>query len=711
MKITGKNIFAAENSTHFLVNHVVPTLFKGAVSANLMVIGTALILSYLLYDHGSEHVIYWLVTITAISIARLFVFYLYNNKSQLSNSEQLLNVYTFITLLLGICWGATVLLIPDGDAGALMGPVVLSVFTAVFVATLILLSIYLKAYFYNTLPIFFGAIYYGATNPTILNLSLLFIVACITALCYVTAIKMNKSTFSQSSLQERNDGLITNLKHEVKQREKAQIKLVENKRSLENHVINRTEQLLTTNDRLEMEINKRKIVEQSLYHIKHSDPLTNLPNLLLFNSFLMQKQEHAVGDGPAYAVLIVDIKQFDEINKMHGFEVGNNVLKTVGQTLKFIDASAQIARYNNDRFLILLDIHSKSDLTEYSNKVLSLLKDLQIAHQAFPLSAHIGASIYSVNKKTKKDDIIAQADLALANAKATDRNFCLYDLEGENINSPINFIDELKVAIETNQLYFSYQPVISLKTNQVTSFESLLRWQHDAFGDVSPDKIISIAKDAGLLYKIDEFALRNACSQMAIWQAQHLNIKKIAVNFSGCTESLSNIIDNISHILLDTGCKGQWIEIEISEEFIIQASDESLKQIHFLKQLGFSFTVDNFGSGYTSFFKFQQLPINAIKINQILLGQLLETDTTSLDRMLNSIKSISQSFGLLLIVKGIESKEDEKVFKNYGYDFAQGNLYSKPVNVVDVPGFVRGYPVKNINNINSGNIMLLAQKS
>ena len=678
------------NSALDLTSHIVSVLINNALPANMMVIITAIFISAIFFLY-TTNIIFWLIIVLALSASRLGVYYIYNYRSHSYSDEQLLNAYTYLTLLLGISFAAIVVWIPSGNTGNIIVPLVFQTLSIVYIAATTILSIHLRAFFYYIIPASISAAWYVALNPSIINLFLLLLMFGIGLFSAIAAIKINKATLKELSLQEKNKGLISNLKSEVKQREKAQIELVENRRLLEGLVKTRTEQLLNINNRLDMEISKRNDIEQSLRHITYTDPLTNLPNHLTFTVRLNQKQESAKKDGLDYAVLIVDIKRFTDINKNYGFEMGNHVLKAVGNVLLKIITSATISRYNADRFIILLEnIDSEIEVTEYCKNIISKLKYIEVAHHVLSLNARIGASV-CCNYKNDNHDLVAQAEHALTEAKTRNINFCLYSHEDINMGSSINYIDELNVAIDTNQLFFCYQPIISLKSNQVTSLEALLRWQHDIFGVVSPEKILSIAKDADILYKIDEYALKNACKQIAIWRAHNLDLKKITVNFSGSSKSLENIVKNISRILLDTNSNGKWIEIEISEDFIVQASDESIKQIHFLKQMGFSFTVDNFGSGYTSFFKFQQLPINAIKINQILLGQLLETNTADLDRMLKIIKSISHGFDLLLIIKGIETKEDEVAFNHYGYDLAQGDFYSKPLSVNDVPDFVQQY--------------------
>lgn len=688
-----KKIVTDAIPSHDLTSHIVSALLKNALPANIMVLIGAVFLSVVISLYSNINVIYWFIIVLALTALRLGVYYLYMHHPHSYSDEQLLNAYTYLTLLLGICLAAVVALIPDGNAANIVTPLVFQTLSIIYIAAISILSIHLRAFFYYIIPVTIGAAWYVSLYPSMINTFLLLLMFSIGLFSTIAAIKMNRATLMQLSLQEKNKGLISNLKSEVNQREKAQIELVENRRLLEDRVKTRTEQLLNTNNRLDMEISKRKDIEQSLHHITYTDPLTNLPNHLTFTARLNQIQESTKKEGVDYAVLIVDIKGFTDINKNYGFEMGNQILKTVSKVLSTILTSASISRYSGDRFIVLLEnINSENNVTEYCKKIISKLKDIQVAHHTLSLSARIGVSICCIYKNDNHD-LIAQAEHALTEAKTRNINFCLYSHEDINMSSSMmNYIDELNAAIDTNQLFFCYQPIISLKSNQVTSLEALLRWQHDIFGVIGPEKILSIAKDADILYKIDEYALKSACQQIAIWRAHNLDLKKITVNFSGSSKSLANIVKNISRILLDTNSNGKWIEIEISEDFIVQASDESIKQIHFLKQMGFSFTVDNFGSGYTSFFKFQQLPINAIKINQILLGQLLQTSEKGLDRMLNSIKSISHGFGLLLIIKGIETKEDEAAFNRYGYDLAQGNFYSKPLSVDEVPDFVKQYP-------------------
>lgn len=700
MKITRKDFFSDNLTARFISDHVTPIIFKTAPAANLIVIFTATLLTSIFYYSGSRVIPYWLVAMLSLTGIRLVIVFLSKHNDYKYNGIKALNIYTITTLLLGITWGSIVFIIPTTNNEVITSAIVYLALGTVFTAAIPILSIHLKAYFLYTMPVLLGGIYHAFTTPTLLNLTATLALTCIALFSIVVTIKMNKTTIKNIESSETTKALISNLKSEVKNRERAQIELVEYKSLLEERVKNRTEQLLIMNSKLDMEVNKRKHIEQSMHHIAHNDPLTNLPNKLFFNACLERAQTRALHDRQLIALLLIDIDDFNTTNKDYGYEAGNKVLKAVGEQLSGLLKDATVARYNNDQFIVLLDRMVNPDAVSYLCKQISLLvKYVKAGRHIISLSFSIGASISS-NDSRENDNLLTHAERALQKSKSTggDR-YSIYDATDEDMNYAINYIDELNIALDKQQLYMVFQPIISLKNHTIVSFEALLRWRHAAFGDVSPEKMLAIAYENNIIHKIDEYVFHEACMQMANWQRRGLNIKKIVINFSGCAQSLEYLVTNMQRLLDETGCKGKWIEMEITEEFIVQASDESFRHILLLKEMGLSFTVDDFGSAYTSFFRFQQLPINAIKVSQILLGQLLDSDVTGLDKMLKAIQAVGESFSLKLIVKGIENHIQERSFIKYNYDFAQGNLYSKPLNVHEVPRYIKHFPEYSKNHL------------
>lgn len=240
-------------------------------------------------------------------------------------------------------------------------------------------------------------------------------------------------------------------------------------------------------------------------------------------------------------------------------------------------------------------------------------------------------------------------------------------------------LEDLLISIDNNQLQLLYQPIVSLKNNKIYFSEAFIYLQHPTLGDVHAEKLFVIAKNNNFLYKLESLILEKACTQIASWKNYLPDLKYITVKLSGESSSLNYIAENVTSTLHDTKCKGEWINIQLSENIVMNASKIDLYNIDKLKKHGFSFTIDDFAAGNISFFKLESFPALTIKVNNKSLSNFIPSDKKALQRLFCSIEAISHDFNHQLIINGIESKEQEKMFKDYKYDFAQGEHYSKPV--------------------------------
>jgi EAL domain-containing protein (putative c-di-GMP-specific phosphodiesterase class I) len=247
------------------------------------------------------------------------------------------------------------------------------------------------------------------------------------------------------------------------------------------------------------------------------------------------------------------------------------------------------------------------------------------------------------------------------------------------INEESYSLDEFLISIENDQLQLLYQPIVSLKNNKIYFAEASIFLQHPTLGDLHADRLFSIAKKNNYLYKLDSVILERACAQIVLWKKKLPDLENITIRLSGETSSLNYIAENITSTLYDAKCKGEWINIQLSENIVMNASKMDLYNIDKLKKHGILFTIENFAAGNISFIKLESFPSLTIKVNYNSLNNFIHSNKKTLRRLFCSIETISHDFNHKLIINGIDSKEKEKMFKDYKYDFAQGEHYSNPV--------------------------------
>lgn len=240
-------------------------------------------------------------------------------------------------------------------------------------------------------------------------------------------------------------------------------------------------------------------------------------------------------------------------------------------------------------------------------------------------------------------------------------------------------LEDFLISIDNNQLQLLYQPIVSLRNNKIYFAEAFIHLQHQTLGDMHADRLFTLAKNNNFLYKLDSLILDRACAQIASWKNKLPDLRHITVKLSGESTSLNYLAENITSTLLDTKCKGEWINIQLSEDIVMNASKIDLYNIDKLKKHGFSFTIDDFAAGNISFFKLEKFPALSIKVNYKTLSNFISSDKNSLQKLFCSIEAVSHDFNHQLIINGIESNKLERMFKKYKYDFAQGDHYSKPV--------------------------------
>ena len=429
------------------------------------------------------------------------------------------------------------------------------------------------------------------------------------------------------------------------------------------------------------DISSLKHAQANLDHQAHHDPLTGLPNRMLFEARLHAALEDARLDKRMDAVLFIDLDRFKHINDSLGHPVGDQLLKSIATRLKsHLRDIDTVARLGGDEFIILLPgLQQDDDAELVANKLLDCFSlPFQFDEQELFISASIGISRYPDDG----DDVatlVKNADAAMYRSKARGRNRVeLYtrDLTFQ-ATERMALESELRRAIELEQLQLYYQPKRSLSSNRLIGAEALLRWHHPVFGEIPPDRFIPLAEETGLIISLRDWVLRQACWQMQQWLEQHAPFGPLSVNLTGVQLRQPHLLARISSLLEDHNLAPALLQLEITESFIMNQAEEALRLLHQLKSLGIQLAIDDFGTGYSSLSYLKRLPVDTLKIDQSFVRGL-PGDGNDV-AIVRAIIALGRSMQLTVIAEGVETTAQELFLAAEGCEQIQGFVISRPI--------------------------------
>ncbi|MEB0207649.1 phosphodiesterase DibA [Pseudomonas sp. CCC3.1] len=429
------------------------------------------------------------------------------------------------------------------------------------------------------------------------------------------------------------------------------------------------------------DISAIKQSQSELARLVHHDPLTDLPNRLLFTDrteqALVTAQRHTSG----CALLMIDLDHFKIINDSLGHNVGDLLLKGVGGRLQGVFGKGfTVARLGGDEFAVLIENCSTARQAEaLAQQVLEVMKaafDIE-KHQLF-ISASVGISVFP-SDALNAEQLLRNADSALFKAKSAGREgYALYteELTAHALNR-IEVASDLRRALEQHELRVYYQPVHDLNTSRLIGVEALVRWQHPLRGLVPPGEFIPIAERTGLIAEIDAWVLEQACWQMCQWQSAGVDLSFVAVNISSRLFARPELYTLVSTVLADTGLDPALLELEVTESAVMDDSQGALEQMYRLRALGLRLAIDDFGTGFSSLLRLKRLPVQKLKIDQGFVAGLPEdNDDVAIVR---AVIALSQSMGLQVHAEGIEQVEQAQFLLNLNCDLGQGYWFGRPM--------------------------------
>ena len=437
-------------------------------------------------------------------------------------------------------------------------------------------------------------------------------------------------------------------------------------------------------DGLMHDVTGRKQVECELKYAAQHDSLTNLANRSFFRTRL---NELIQGDSPKnpenFAVLFIDLDRFKVINDSLGHFCGDQLLIKVGEILKqAIRPMDLIARLGGDEFTILLcDLEEIEEILAISDRIQALLKQpILLEAQPIMLSASIGIVQYSP-KYQSADQLLRDADLAMYQAKHLGKacHQLFSERMYEQAMEKMTLEKELRDALQRDELFLCYQPIIDLKTDKLSGFEALMRWQHPRLGVVPPTNFIALAEETGLILPLGDFALREACRQMQVWQANSPEPLTFTMSVNISERQIQNLgfVDHLSAIVAEAGLKPAQLKLEITESLLLDNRLLTLKIFQRLQSVGFRLSLDDFGTGYSSLSYLHRFPINTLKIDRSFVNSM-ELGKSSFE-IVRTITSLAQTLNMDVVAEGIETVEQLNYLKSLSCEMGQGYFFAKPL--------------------------------
>jgi diguanylate cyclase (GGDEF)-like protein len=428
---------------------------------------------------------------------------------------------------------------------------------------------------------------------------------------------------------------------------------------------------------IHQDITAQRRAEARVRHLAHCDGLTDLANRVLFLSELEAAMEQCRKHGDRFAVHLLDLDRFKEVNDSLGHVVGDALLKEVARRLKSsVRDTDVVARLGGDEFAVLQQLgkDEKADALALADELLAvIIKPVEIESHQLTVETSIGVAL-APDHGQLAEQLLKKADLALYRAKSDGRNgYCLFEPQMErDALSRHELVADLRNSMVRGEFELHYQPFAGIIDKKTVGMEALVRWRHPQRGLVPPNDFIPLAEDTGLIKPLGEWILRTACAEAAHWPSDI----RIAVNLSALQFRKGNLSQVIADALRESELPAERLELEVTESVFLEHNEENLAVLHELKELGISIVLDDFGTGYSSLSYLQSFPFNKIKIDRTFVADLgSRGDCVAI---VSAVTGLAKSLDISTTAEGVETVEQLTLLRAAGCDQAQGYLLGRP---------------------------------
>ena len=435
---------------------------------------------------------------------------------------------------------------------------------------------------------------------------------------------------------------------------------------------------------------RKRLQEQMLEGALLYDSLTNLPNRALFMDRLQHASQRREYD---FAVLFLDLDRFKIINDSLGHNAGDKLLVGISERLQnCVRPQDTVARLGGDEFAILLEDISDTGAYAIAERIqLALKKPFNIAGRDVQSSVSIGITLGK--DMADPEQLLRNADVAMYHAKNTGRaRYAMFDTSmHEKVVETMQLEVELRNALERNEFRVYYQPIVDLKTREISGVEALVRWYHPTKGIITPNHFIPIAEDMGMISGLDNWVLREATRQVKTWQTALNRKLSVSVNLSTQNFRRSDLATTILDTLKETQLSPCSLKLEITESVLMENLESSLHQLQSLRDEGVHLQIDDFGTGYSSLSYLHQLPLDSLKIDKSFIWQLGSKDKgKDGNAIVQTILSLARSLNLSVVAEGVETKEQLGELDKLGCDYGQGFLFARPLPAKELEALLSG---------------------
>ncbi len=441
------------------------------------------------------------------------------------------------------------------------------------------------------------------------------------------------------------------------------------------------------------DISDRLKAEDELVRLSEYDVLTGLPNRGVFMDRLKLAIDRAARAHAAVAVLVLDLDNFRTINNTLGHDVGDALLRAVTQRVQKITRTTDtLARLGGDEFGILLE--DVTDMAAASRTVRSLVNAFHqpVVADGHPIEVTVSVGIAAYPKDdTDPLALLREAELAMYQAKAEGRDaFRYFDKEMDaDIRRRARIENDLRHAVDQNQLWLAYQPQMDLATGKIVGAEALLRWNHPERGLISPGEFIPIAEASGLILPIGDWIIEEICRQRQIWNALGLPDLRLGFNVSGVQFRQRDLFAQVTSALKRAGLSPASLDIEITETVAMEGTGRVQENVDRLTAAGVSMSMDDFGTGYSSLSNLQAFPVSRLKVDGSFVRGIGRTKDD--EKIVEAVVRLGQSLGLTVVAEGVETIAQLQFLKDRACDEIQGYWLSKPLPPTEFRRFVETF--------------------
>ena len=448
------------------------------------------------------------------------------------------------------------------------------------------------------------------------------------------------------------------------------------------------------------DITKQKKSEAIISYQIHYDSLTGLPNRKYLYEYLKEVLEKLEDEKQKFAVLFLDIDRFKLINDSLGHTIGDLLLKAVSDRLKtLLRQDDLLVRWGGDEFAIITKVIDSTDaVVQIAESIIQALTlPFSCGGHQLHITTSVGVSIYP-DHNTEVEGLIHNADMAMYRAKEEGRNcfkFYIPNMQEQSFQRLL-MENNLRRALENEELETYYQPQIDINTGKIVGLEVLLRWHHATLGSISPGDFIPLAEETGLIVPIGNWVLRHSCLQAIAWRNMGLPPIQIGVNLSIKQLQHKGFLVSLTQILNETDFDPHYLELEITEGIMMDSIEEKVILLEKFREMGIKLSIDDFGTGYSSLSYLKNLPIDTLKIDRTFIEYINHNPQDQ--AIVTSLINLSHSLNLIVIAEGAETSEQVDLLRSLGCDQVQGYFFHKALPAEQIEGLLRAQGITKPSN-------------